>query len=253
VHPTAGSKQEEFVSMQSTIADSILFAVALFVFSVLGTALACGQEPNSSSSATRGAVPDDSSDSLEPSAEDSEQTTMLATFGGGCFWCVEAIFERLQGVHSVESGYTGGTIPDPIYEEVCSGKTGHAEVVQITYDPNLVSFEKLLEVFFKTHDPTTLNRQGPDHGTQYRSAIFYHDDEQRQIAERVKKALNDSGAFARPIVTEIVPATTFYPAEKYHQDYFNQNPDAKYCQYSIRPKVEKFEKVFADIIKENAK
>lgn len=239
--------------MQSPIANGILVAVALFTLLALSAALARGQDGAGKSPATTDATSDDPKTSSNSSEEDSEQTTMLATFGGGCFWCVEAIFERLKGVHAVESGYTGGSTPNPTYKEVCSGETGHAEVVQITYDPSQVSYEKLLEVFFKTHDPTTLNRQGADHGTQYRSAIFYHDDQQRETAERVKEALDASGAFDQPIVTEIVPATTYYPAEDYHQDYFNQNPNAGYCQYSIRPKVDKFKKAFADLLKEDVK
>ncbi len=187
------------------------------------------------------------------SPQPTEQKSMKATFGGGCFWCVEAIFDNLKGVQSVDSGYAGGSTPDPTYQEVCSGESGHAEVVQITYDPKVVTYEKLLEVFFKTHDPTTLNSQGADHGTQYRSSVFYHDDEQRATAERIKKALDESGAFKNPIVTEIVPATTFFPAEDYHQDYFRNNPNAGYCQFAIRPKLDKFKKVFADSLKTDEK
>ncbi len=187
------------------------------------------------------------------SPQPTEQKSMKATFGGGCFWCVEAIFDNLKGVQSVDSGYAGGSTPDPTYQEVCSGESGHAEVVQITYDPKVVTYEKLLEVFFKTHDPTTLNSQGADHGTQYRSSVFYHDDEQRATAERIKKALDESGAFKNPIVTEIVPATKFFPAEDYHQDYFRNNPNAGYCQFAIRPKLDKFKKVFADSLKTDEK
>src|SRR5262245_7747631 len=173
----------------------------------------------------------------------------LATFGAGCFWCVEAIFQRLNGVTKVESGYAGGRIDNPTYEQVCTGTTGHAEVSQITYDPARISYRELLEVFFSSHDPTTLNRQGNDVGTQYRSAIFYHDDEQRQEAERVKKELDQAGAFDRPIVTEIVPYRTFFRAENYHQNYFNDNGTQPYCRLVIAPKVEKLKKVFAKKLK----
>jgi peptide-methionine (S)-S-oxide reductase len=173
-----------------------------------------------------------------------------ATFGTGCFWCTEAVFDELKGVESVVSGYSGGALPDPTYEQVCGGLTGHAEVVQITFDPAVISFADLLEAFWQTHDPTTLNRQGNDVGTQYRSAIFYHSDEQRQEAEHYKQKLNASGAFRGPIVTEIKPYKNFYPAEKYHQDYFAQNPYQSYCAAIIRPKVEKFKKVFADKLKD---
>ncbi len=172
-----------------------------------------------------------------------------ATFGGGCFWCTEAVYQQLKGVHSIVSGYTGGKVPNPTYEQVCSGLTGHAEVIQITYDPQMVSYDKLLEVHFQSHDPTTLNRQGNDVGTQYRSAVFYHNAKQKERAEYYKTKLDKSGAFSRPIVTEITEAMTFYPAEKYHQNYFNQNPDQGYCAAIIRPKVEKIRKVFAEDLK----
>jgi peptide-methionine (S)-S-oxide reductase len=172
-----------------------------------------------------------------------------ATFGAGCFWCVEAVFQDLKGVQSVVSGYAGGTTKNPTYKQVCTGTTGHAEVCQITYDPRVVSFPELLEVFWKTHDPTTLNRQGNDVGTQYRSAIFYHNDEQKRLAEHYKKELDTAGAFGSPIVTEIVPFTNFYKAEDYHQNYFKQNGNQAYCQFVIRPKVEKFRQVFRDKLK----
>jgi peptide-methionine (S)-S-oxide reductase len=176
------------------------------------------------------------------------ETTQLetATFGGGCFWCTEAIFEQLVGVASVVSGYSGGTAANPTYELVCSGESGHAEVVQITHDPKVISYAALLEVFWKTHDPTTLNRQGHDVGTQYRSVIFYHDESQRKLAEDYKQKLDASGAFGRPIVTQIVPYETFYPAEDYHQDYYRNNPEQGYCSYVIGPKLEKFRHVFHD-------
>ena len=171
------------------------------------------------------------------------------TFGAGCFWCVEAIFDQLNGVSSVVSGYSGGQIKNPSYKEVCNGTTGHAEVCQVVYDPKVISFETLLEVFWSTHDPTTLNRQGADVGTQYRSAIFYHNDEQKTIAETYKSKLDSSGAFDDPIVTEITAFETFYPAEDYHQEYFELNGEQPYCRAVIRPKVDKFQKVFKDKLK----
>ncbi|WP_426493560.1 peptide-methionine (S)-S-oxide reductase MsrA [Hymenobacter sp. 102] len=172
-----------------------------------------------------------------------------ATFGAGCFWCVEAVFQDLKGVEKVVSGYMGGRIANPTYKEVCSGLTGHAEVAQITYDPSVISFEELLEVFWKTHDPTTLNRQGADTGTQYRSGVFYHNEEQRRLAEGYKQKLNAAHAFPNPIVTEITAATTFYPAEDYHQNYYNQNGQQPYCQFVVKPKVDKVRQVFADKLK----
>jgi peptide-methionine (S)-S-oxide reductase len=172
------------------------------------------------------------------------ETTQTATFGSGCFWCTEAVFKELRGVTSVVSGYSGGSVPNPSYEQVCGGRTGHAEVVQITFDPAQITYPDLLEVFWKTHDPTTLNRQGHDVGTQYRSVVFYHDEGQRQAADESKSRLADSGAFESPIVTEISPATTFYPAEDYHQNYFEQHPGQGYCAAVIRPKVDKFRAAF---------
>jgi peptide-methionine (S)-S-oxide reductase len=167
-----------------------------------------------------------------------------ATFGMGCFWCSEALFQRLNGVISVRSGYEGGNIANPSYEEVCTGTTGHAEAIEVTYDPLKIKYDELLEVFWKSHDPTTLNRQGADIGPQYRSVIFYHNDEQRKIAESYKKELNDTKAFAKPIVTEIRKAAPFYVAENYHQDYFNKNGSEPYCRLVILPKMEKLEKLF---------
>jgi peptide-methionine (S)-S-oxide reductase len=173
-----------------------------------------------------------------------------ATFGSGCFWCTEAIFERVKGVTSVASGYAGGKVENPSYEEVCTGKTGHAEVIQIKFDPSVVSFDELLEIFWKTHDPTTLNRQGADVGTQYRSVIFFHNDEQKNKAESYKNELNEAKIWKDPIVTEISPYTNFYGAENYHQDYYEQNPNKGYCSFVITPKIEKFEKVFKDKLKD---
>lgn len=175
--------------------------------------------------------------------------TDTATFANGCFWCTEAIFQQLKGVLKVSSGYTGGQVDNPTYKEVCTGTTGHAECIQIVFDPSQISFDELLEVFWQTHDPTTLNRQGNDEGTQYRSGVFYHSEEQKQKAQKYKEALDKSGAFDRPIVTEITPFSKFFIAENYHQDYYNQNGSQPYCNYVIRPKLEKFQKVFKDKIK----
>ena len=173
----------------------------------------------------------------------------MATFGSGCFWCTEAVFERVEGVYSVVSGYAGGKVDNPTYEQICSGTTGHAEAIQITYSPDIISYDEILQIFWKTHDPTTLNRQGNDVGTQYRSVIFYHDDEQKQLAEKYKKELDASGAWKNPIVTEIFPLTKFYQAEDYHQNYYENNPNQGYCAFIIAPKLEKFEKVFKDKLK----
>jgi len=177
-------------------------------------------------------------------------TTAVATFGAGCFWCVEAIFQDLKGVYSVESGYMGGDTQDPTYKEVCSGTTGHAEVCRIIYDPRILTFKDMLEVFWQTHDPTTLNKQGNDIGTQYRSAIFYYSDEQKNVAEYYKQEIDKAGAFSDPIVTTLEKASTFYPAEDYHQNYFNQNGDQPYCAFVIKPKVDKFKKAFSSRLKQ---
>lgn len=173
----------------------------------------------------------------------------VATLAGGCFWCLEAVYDEMKGVVSVESGYMGGHLPNPSYEAVCMGTTGHAEVVQITFDPTVVSYRELLEVFFLIHDPTTLNRQGNDVGTQYRSAIFYASAEQKAIAEELIAAFTKEQVFDRPIVTEIVPVTAFYVAESYHQEYFARNPSQPYCAYLINPKVAKFREQFAAKLK----
>ncbi len=175
--------------------------------------------------------------------------TDTATLGTGCFWCTEAIFQQLDGVYSATSGYSGGHVNNPSYKEVCNGTTGHAEVIQVVYDPKKITFDELLEVFWQTHDPTTLNRQGNDVGPQYRSVVFYHNNEQKEKAEKYKAELDKSGAFNNPIVTEISPFSKFYAAENYHQDYYNQNGSQPYCNMVIRPKVEKFKKVFKDKLK----
>lgn len=178
-------------------------------------------------------------------------TMELATCAGGCFWCTEAIFKRLKGVESVISGYTGGDMQNPSYDQVCSGRTGHAEAIQIDFDPKIIPYEKLLEVFFATHDPTTLNRQGNDSGTQYRSAIFYHSVKQKEAAEKLKEKLQKSGRYTDKIVTEIVPFTNFYKAEEYHQDYYDRNTSYPYCQFIIDPKIKKLLKEYSqDVLEE---
>jgi peptide-methionine (S)-S-oxide reductase len=177
-------------------------------------------------------------------------TLDTATFGAGCFWCVEAVFQQLEGVVSVASGYSGGKVANPTYKEVCTGNTGHAEVCQIVYDPKVVSYKDLLQAFWLSHDPTTLNRQGNDVGTQYRSVIFYHNQAQQLLAEQIKKELDAAHAYPNPIVTEIAPMGTFYKAEDYHQNYYNENGEQPYCQFVVKPKVEKFQKVFKDKLKQ---
>jgi peptide-methionine (S)-S-oxide reductase len=176
-------------------------------------------------------------------------STDTATFGTGCFWCTEAIFQQVDGVLKVTSGYSGGQTDNPDYKEVCTGTTGHAECLNIVYDTSKISFDDLLEIFWQVHDPTTLNRQGADAGTQYRSVIFYHNDEQKNKAEKYKTELNKSGAWDKPVVTTLEPFIKFYTAENYHQNYYNDNPGQGYCQFVIRPKVEKFQKVFKNKLK----
>jgi peptide-methionine (S)-S-oxide reductase len=178
-----------------------------------------------------------------------EKKTDVATVGGGCFWCLEAVFEQLRGVEKVESGYAGGATPAPTYEQVCSGRTGHAEVLQVHFDPAILSFRDFLDVFFATHDPTTLNRQGADLGTQYRSVIFYHSPQQKEVAEQRIAELNAEKIWPAPIVTQVVPLQEFYPAEDYHQGYFRQNPGQGYCRAVVSPKVAKFRKQFVDRLK----
>ena len=172
-----------------------------------------------------------------------------AIFGAGCFWCIEAVFQQIKGVEKIESGYMGGKIKNPTYREVCSGLTGHAEVVKMTYNPEVISFKDMLEIFWKTHDPTTLNRQGADTGTQYRSVIFYLDEEQKKIATDYKLKLNQENVFGNPVVTEISPASEFYVAEEYHQNYYNDNGSQPYCTFVVKPKVDKVKKVFAEKLK----
>ncbi|MBK9284851.1 MAG: peptide-methionine (S)-S-oxide reductase MsrA [Sphingobacteriaceae bacterium] len=195
---------------------------------------ACGQNPQIESKQKEAM-------SININSDNNKDT---ATFGAGCFWCVEAVFQQLNGVEHIESGYSGGTIKNPAYREVCEGTTGHAEVCRIIYDPRKINFDELLEVFWKTHDPTTLNRQGNDFGTQYRSVIFYHNENQKAAAEKYKAEINKSGAYPTDIVTEISPLINYYPAEDYHQNYYNLNGSEGYCRYVIQPKLEKFEKIF---------
>ncbi|MCB9248391.1 MAG: peptide-methionine (S)-S-oxide reductase MsrA [Ignavibacteriales bacterium] len=190
-----------------------------------------------------------STSNFEKEIKMSNNKLEVATFGTGCFWCTETLFEKLKGVESAVSGYSGGATENPTYKEVCTGETGHAEVIQVTYDPSIISFTDLLEVFWKVHDPTTLNRQGNDVGTQYRSVIFYHNEKQKKLSEEYKSKLTKEKVFDDPIVTEITKFTKFYPAENYHQDYYEQNKSQPYCNFVITPKVEKFKKVFGDKLK----
>lgn len=217
------------------------------LFISLGALVSCAQNSPATSNKTM-----DKNTTTTPAASATPMpaVTDTATFANGCFWCTEAIFEQLDGVISAESGYTGGHVENPTYKQVCTGETGHAECLRIVYDPARITFDELLEVFWKTHDPTTLNRQGADVGTQYRSAIFYHNEEQRQKAEKYKAELDKSGAFDNPIVTEITPIGKYYSAEAYHQEYFENNENSNsYCKIVIRPKLDKFKKVFKDKLK----
>jgi peptide-methionine (S)-S-oxide reductase len=188
---------------------------------------------------------------MQPNNDPS--TREVATLAGGCFWCLEAVYDELKGVESVESGYMGGPVTDPTYEQVCGGETGHAEVVQIKFDPAVVSFSDILAIFFAIHDPTTLNRQGNDLGTQYRSAIFYHTPKQKEIAREVMADVAREQLYPRPLVTQVEPASTFYVAEDYHQEYFARNPNQGYCQFVVAPKVAKFRKSFFDRLKKTEK
>ncbi len=219
---------------------------SLLATSIIGltTLLSCGQKSTTITKLN-------TDNNMEPINQQALPSVETATFANGCFWCTEAIFEELEGVIRATSGYTGGEVVNPTYKEVCSGQTGHAECLQITYDPAKISFDELLAVFWETHDPTTLNRQGADAGTQYRSGVFYHNQEQKEKAEKYKAALDKSGAFDKPIVTEITAFTKFYPAEDYHQQYFENNENANpYCKIVIRPKLDKFRKVFKDKLKQ---
>jgi peptide-methionine (S)-S-oxide reductase len=222
------------INFQS-IAISCLLLCGLIIFS------ACAQSNNQSKKITI------KMDKMEQYAKDKKLS--VATFGAGCFWCVETQLMQLQGVDTVISGYSGGQVENPTYKDVCTGTTGHAEVCQVYFDTTKITFAELLKAFFVTHDPTQLNRQGNDEGTQYRSAIFYHDESQKQESIKIIEALNAEQVYPKPIVTEVSAFTKFYPAEDYHQNYFNQNPEQAYCAYVIKPKKDKFEKVFKDKLK----
>lgn len=187
--------------------------------------------------------------SQEKSRTNSPKRIEVTTLGGGCFWCTEAVFSQLKGVEEIEPGYSGGNVENPSYEQVSIGKTGHAEVAQITFDPAVISFKEILQIFFSTHDPTSLNRQGPDIGTQYRSVIFYHDDEQKAIAEQVIKEFSDEGAFDAPIVTQVEPLKVFYKAEDYHREYYKRHPEQPYCRVVIAPKMAKFRQLYLSKLK----
>lgn len=207
---------------------------------IMLTVFSCGSSPSQSS---------DMKSTVLPSEDPQNQNRETATFGAGCFWCVEAPFLQIKGVEDVVSGYMGGTVPNPTYEQVCTGQTGHAEVCQITFDPDQISYTELLEIFWTIHDPTQLNRQGQDIGTQYRSAVFFHDNTQKLLAESYKEKLNQAKVYDAPIVTEISPVSTFYKAEDYHQNYYNENPNQPFCRLVVRPKVEKVKEVFKDKLK----
>jgi peptide-methionine (S)-S-oxide reductase len=217
---------------------------ALLLCAIFGTS--CNSTKDNNSTAKTTVKNDNTTQKM------NEKAMKEATFGGGCFWCTEAVFQDLAGVQTVEAGYTGGTVVNPTYKQICTGETGHAEVIRIVYDSSQISYEQLLEVFFQTHDPTTLNRQGGDEGTQYRSVVFYHDEQQKQAAEGMK--IKAKEWFDAPIVTEISALPTYYPAENYHQDYFDQNGDKNpYCTAVISPKLAKFRKQFKPMLKENIK
>ena len=217
------------------MSNNIKTLLSIFFFSI-SFLFACSQSPNKLSKMNNATIP-------------SNIVTDTATFGEGCFWCTEAFFQRLNGVYKVISGYGGGFVENPTYEQVCDKNTGHIELCQIIYDPKVISYDELLEVFWKTHDPTTLDRQGNDAGPQYRSAIFYKNNIEKLKAEHYKEALGKSGAWANPIVTVIEPFKNFYSAEKYHQNYYNENQNQGYCRFVIQPKLEKFEKVFKSKLK----
>jgi peptide-methionine (S)-S-oxide reductase len=228
---------------------SCLVLSAALAFTCLGAqALLAWQNPGRNQTPNGPGASRQSSNSQEGD-DVNDDGLSKATFGGGCFWCTEAVFQRLKGVESVVSGYAGGRVPNPTYQQVLTGRTGHAESIQITYDPDAISYEDLLLIFFATHDPTTRNRQGADVGPQYRSVIFYHDRQQQEVAQEMKKRLNDSGEFRRPIVTEITEFTNFYRAEDYHQNYFNRNPNNPYCLFNIPPKLEKLRQKFGTMMK----
>ncbi len=230
----------------------------VLLFALSGSTFASCAQQNNKNNSTMDTINQQTSNSKEETSPNKATGSVIpgtnvkldtATFGAGCFWCVEAQFQMLDGVTKVESGYSGGLVKNPSYKEVCSGTTGHAEVCRVTFDSEKISYEEMLAAFWQTHDPTQMNRQGNDVGTQYRSAIFYHNDKQKQLAELYKKKLNDEKVYDSPVVTEISPFTVFYKAEDYHQNYYNQNGNQSYCQFVVKPKVEKFQKVFKDKLK----
>lgn len=226
-------------SYREFIGKSITFFLLCCAFLLTG----CAQAQDTHFSQTK------SFKTMTEAPNSTKKSIDTATFGAGCFWCTEAQFQQLKGVLTVQSGYMGGKTPNPTYKQVCTGNTGHAEVTRVTFDPSVISYDQLLAAFWQTHDPTTLNRQGADVGTQYRSAIFYYTPEQKEIADKYKAQLNAENAFNNPVVTEISPAVDFYVAEDYHQNYYNENGSQPYCQMVVRPKLEKFKKVFADKLK----
>ncbi len=231
--------------------NTIYFFLLYLMVSLLFSLCACAQTPkkDNENKAENKIKQDLAKKSEQKNNKKMENSSAKASFGAGCFWCVEAVFLELEGVEKVISGYMGGENPNPTYKEVCTGNTGHAEICHIIYNPQKISFQELLQAFWVSHDPTTLNQQGADVGTQYRSVIFYHSDEQKQLAEKYKKELDASGAFSKPIITEISPASTLYIAEDYHQNYYALNSEQSYCTYVIKPKLDKFRKVFKDKLK----
>jgi peptide-methionine (S)-S-oxide reductase len=228
-------------------------STALAVMLMGAAVLAADKPASKKSKASKSQQAADDSQLTNNPKQESEKPlkTEEATFGSGCFWCAEAVFQQLKGVKSVVSGYSGGSLKNPTYEQVSTDLTGHAEVVNISFDPEVISYDELLEVFWKSHDPTKLNEQGPDHGTRYRSVIFYHSDEQKELAEKSKEKHMKSGRGGHRIVTEITKFTAFYPAEDYHQNYFRNNPREAYCQFNVRPKVNKVKKEFKDLLKDS--
>jgi peptide-methionine (S)-S-oxide reductase len=221
----------------------MIFSLFIAAAAVMGCSL-------KGSSTVKSKLKEENNTKMPDTTKQGSGKSETAVLGAGCFWCVEAIFQDIKGVEKVESGYSGGNVKNPTYREVCTGTTGHAEVIKLTFDPAVISYEELLTVFFHVHDPTTLNKQGADVGTQYRSAIFYENDDQKKTAEKVKEDTGKSGLWDNPIVTEISGLKDYYPAEDYHQDYYNNNPNQSYCSYVIAPKVRKFYKEFGHLLKE---